>query len=392
MNKRVKQYKLQLNNLFQQLAELQPSQISQTFSNELRDKAYLVGISSYLGSRNFQPDLNYPGGYEHTTFTTAQQQLNKELLNNKFKLDPHLSNYDAAVFNNGNNKIHIAYHGASSNPSFLDEDKADILSVIKGNHSQRNSFKRAENVYLKTLEKYPNHKIELLGTSLGGAKAIHVGENFNVKSTTFNPFLSHLHIPKVVGNAPQNIHRVLTDWATAGALKIPSKSNRKIFHYFENKNPYNLSKQPYQYITSPHNLKQFFQLPINGKVNKVNLLKSTFNTIGTGLDVLMFGNALNDARNMSLNNIESDEFNNQISEDLNPLGLLGLNFDIDKNYLHDDAPLEARMLADYISNKGPQRMTNFGRNVERALSNKYSNIDENTIKNSKNNILINYGT
>ena len=269
MNTKKKQeYKYQLNNLFKQLAELQPKEISQTFSNELREKALQVGISGYLGSRNYQPDLNYPGGYEYTTLKTAQDEIKKQIFGNKFKLDPHLSSYDAAVFNNGNNKIHIAYHGASSNPQFLDEDKADILSVIKGNHSQRNSFKRAETVYLKTLEKYPNHQIELLGTSLGGAKAIHVGETFNVTSTTYNPFLSHIQTPKIVGNAPQNIHRVVTDWATAGALKIPSNSNRKLFHYFENKNPYDFLRQPYQYITSPHNLKQFFQLPKNNKVSK----------------------------------------------------------------------------------------------------------------------------
>ena len=387
-----KQYRFQLNSLFKQLGDLQPSQIQQSFSNSLREKAFHVGISSYLGSRNYQSDLLFPGGYEHNTYVTAQRQLNKDILNNEFKIDPELSNYDAVILNNGNNKIHIAYHGASSNPSYLNEDKADIFSVIKGEHDTRKSFQRAEKVYLNTLKKYPNHDIELLGTSLGGAKSIHVGEKYNVKSTTFNPFLSHLHTPKIVGDAPQNIHRVVTDWATAGALKIPPNSNRKLFHYFESMNSYDMFKQPYQYVTSPHNLKQFFQLPINGKVNKVNLLKSTFNTIGTGLDVLMFGNALNDARNMSLNNVENDEFNNQISEDLNPLGLLGVNFDIDKNYLHDDAPLEARLLADYISNKGPQRMTSFDRSINKSVSNKYTSINENKIKDDNNNVFVNYGT
>ena len=387
-----KQYRLQLNSLFKQLGDLQPSQVQQAFSNSLREKALHVGISSYLGSRNFQSDLLFPGGYEHNTYVTGQRLLNNDILHNKFNIDPELSNYDAVVLNNGNNKIHIAYHGASSNPSYLDEDKADIFSVIKGKHETRDSFRRAEKVYIDTLKKYPNHDIELLGTSLGGAKSIHVGEKYNVKSTTFNPFLSHIHTPKVNGNAPQNIHRVVTDWATTGALRIPSKSNRKIFHYFENKNPYDVFRQPYQYITSPHNLKQFFQLPKNNKVNKVNLLKSTLNTIGTGLDVLMFANALNDARNLSLNNVESDEFNNRISEDLNPLGLLGVNFDIDKSYLHDDAPLEARLLAEYISNKGPQRMTSFDRSIDKSQSNKYTSINENTIKDKNNNVLVNYGT
>ena len=387
-----KQYRLQLNSLFKQLGDLQQSQIEQSFSNSLREKAYHVGISSYLGSRNYQSDLLFPGGYEYNTLETAKNQLNKDVLSNKFNIDPELSSYDAVVLNNGNNKIHIAYHGASSNPSYLHEDKADIFSVIKGKHETRDSFRRAENVYLNTLKKYPNHDIELLGTSLGGAKSIHVGEKYNVQSTSFNPFLSHVYTPKVNGNAPQNIHRVVTDWATLGALKIPSKSNRKIFHYFENKNPYDLFKSPYAYVTSPHNLKQFFQMPKNNKVNKVNLLKSTLHTIGTGFDVLMFGNALNDARNMSINTVESYEFNNQISEDLNPLGLLGVNFDIDKNYLHDDAPLEARLLADYISNKGPQRMTSFDRSIDKSQSNKYTSINENMIKDENNNLLVNYGT
>ena len=147
-----KQYRLQMNSLFKQLGDLQPSQIQQKFSNSLREKAIHVGISSYLGSRNYQSDLLFPGGYEHNTYVTGQRELNKDILNNKFHIDPELSNYDAVVLNNGNNKIHIAYHGASSNPSYLDEDKADIFSVIKGKHETRDSFRRAEKVYLDTLK------------------------------------------------------------------------------------------------------------------------------------------------------------------------------------------------------------------------------------------------
>ena len=118
------------------------------------------------------------------------------------------------------------------------------------------------------------------------------------------------------------------------------------------------------------------------------------NTIGTGLNIYSFGSALNDSIDMYKDNATPEEFANKISEYSNPLGIFGIlgTRDIDANYLHDDAPLEARMLADYISNKGPQRMTNFSRKVEKSLSNKYSNINENTIKDSKNNIFINYGT
>ena len=63
LNERKKQYRFQLNSLFKQLGDLQPSQIQQSFSNSLREKALHVGISSYLGSRNYQSDLLFPGGY-----------------------------------------------------------------------------------------------------------------------------------------------------------------------------------------------------------------------------------------------------------------------------------------------------------------------------------------
>ena len=81
-----KQYRFQLNSLFKQLGDLQPSQIQQSFSNSLREKAFHVGISSYLGSRNYQSDLLFPGGYEHNTYVTAQRKLNKDILNNEFKI------------------------------------------------------------------------------------------------------------------------------------------------------------------------------------------------------------------------------------------------------------------------------------------------------------------
>ena len=119
----------------------------------------------------------------------------------------------------------------------MEEDLSDIKSILFGrehravNGEQIDSLTRAEELYKNVKADYPNSKIEVLGYSKGGRIATHVGEKFDVESTTFNPFLSPLQkVPENIGSAKQNIYRIHNDWTTSDALYIYSSRNQSKYH------------------------------------------------------------------------------------------------------------------------------------------------------------------
>jgi len=360
------------DKLYKTVSDLHPDTVKESFSPELRQKVLHIEASSVFANENFNPENFIVGAQKEVELYENIQALLDENGNGEWDINPFLSNYDGLVLQNRNNPndIHIAYHGASSNPNYLEEDKADIISVIKGEEHTRPSFQRAEDLFEEVKDNFPKATIEPIGYSLGSAKAIHIGEKFNIESTTFNPFLSPLQkVSNNVSTAKQNIHRVITDWTTSGALHKPTGTNREITHYSPNENLFDITKDPFHYSTNPHGLHQFLNIPSEeSTIIKPSLTKSILRGIGTGLDIAMLGLGAYDATQLAKRKASPQQYSNRVSESMNPYGLLGINISPEYQYTrYQDAPIEARVLGNLLTGhmkRDADRMTEFERNVQ----------------------------
>ena len=147
--------------------------------------------------------IAYESGYEE-----AQAYLDKEGI--PYDIDTSLSSKESLVLL-GDDGVKIAYRGTKiQNVSDVSAD-AMIAAGVEEHHPQ---FKNAEEQFRLVTEKYgsPN---ELLGYSLGGNKAITLGNKYGVETTTFNPFLGQ-NLVKSISDVTHNIVRTTEDFASLG--------------------------------------------------------------------------------------------------------------------------------------------------------------------------------
>ena len=143
---------------------------------------------------------------------SAQEFLDENGVNHT--IDPELSdNHGLVLKNNETGKVKVAYRGTDAfSPHDLITDAGIGVGVPTNQIKQMN---QARNQMKDVISKYGKPE-ETVGFSLGGAKAIRMGEEFGVPSTTFNPFIT---AKEVFGGRPKqqhNIYRTTEDFATLG--------------------------------------------------------------------------------------------------------------------------------------------------------------------------------
>jgi len=172
----------------------------------------------------------YAGGIQ-----AAQFYLNNK--NSPYKIDEELSSRDHIVaIKDG--KATIAFRGTEPSRADKDGKKAapyDItawLPVVLGFEEHHAHFTDAMNVVQDTIDKYGKPE-EFHGFSLGGMKAIKMGERYNVQTTTFNPLLGNTFTGKL--KSKHNIIRTTEDIATSLAATVDKRENVKIKQILPNK-------------------------------------------------------------------------------------------------------------------------------------------------------------
>jgi len=152
-------------------------------------------------------------------FDKAQRYLDREGI--PYIVEPEISNAEGLVLINKETGIpKVAFRGTNfKNVSDLKTD----LAIIHGAEDLTPQFRSANQIVEATTEIYGAPE-ELLGFSLGGAKAITVGENLNIKTTTFNPAVGPQHLKNVPLNSgdKHTLIRITEDPVSALAGFKPS--------------------------------------------------------------------------------------------------------------------------------------------------------------------------
>jgi hypothetical protein len=136
-----------------------------------------------------------------SNFDKAQAHLDEN--NIPYTIDKNLSNTEGLVLKNNNtNEIKVAYRGTKWGNS------SDIVAngKIFGNAESTDAqFKTAKDQIKAVTEKYSQLPDELLGYSRGGSIAITQGNDFGIKTTTFNPLLNG----NMVAKGDQGLHSII---------------------------------------------------------------------------------------------------------------------------------------------------------------------------------------
>jgi len=152
-------------------------------------------------------------------FDKAQRYLDAEGIN--YIVEPELSNAEGLVLINKETGIpKVAFRG--TNFKNLTDLKTD-LAIAHGAEDITPQFRSAEEMVTATNAAYEPVE-ELLGFSLGGAKAITTGNKLGIKTTTFNPAVGPQHLKNVPLNSGDNhtIIRTTEDPVSALAGFKPS--------------------------------------------------------------------------------------------------------------------------------------------------------------------------
>ncbi len=182
-----------------------PKPTLEDISPEVIDKARMVKASRLV----YEEDI-----------VTAQAYLDKNEI--KLTIDESLSTNESIVLVEENGNAKIAYRGTKI------ENVSDITAdaLIAGGHDTKHpQFKRAKQQLAMAKENY--NVTELIGYSLGGNKAIHLGNQNNIKATTFNPFLGKKLIKESVAADKMTTHdifRTTEDFATVGLAWIKKRN------------------------------------------------------------------------------------------------------------------------------------------------------------------------
>jgi hypothetical protein len=153
-------------------------------------------------------------------FETAQEHLDKISMEGGGVIDKELSTPESLVIQKPNGKVEIAYRGTQLTGKPNLEDIYTDATIAVGADRTTRQFEAAEDQIQKTINKYGRENLDhLTGYSLGGTKALSMGQKFNIESTTYNPFIGE-RLARGINNttAKHNILRTTTDFASTGLM------------------------------------------------------------------------------------------------------------------------------------------------------------------------------
>ena len=131
-----------------------------------------------------------------------------------YEIDPLLSNDSGLVLiNNETGKAVVAYRGTDiTSPA----DWLTALSIFKNQQGDDRVFIDAKKQLNDVIAEYGQPE-ELVGFSRGGSVAMTLGNEFNVDTTTFNPFVNKDLAFTLTSDATHNIVRTTTDPVSIGS-------------------------------------------------------------------------------------------------------------------------------------------------------------------------------
>ncbi|KAL1527396.1 hypothetical protein AB1Y20_016064 [Prymnesium parvum] len=189
-------------------------------------------------------------------FDAAQAYLDKEGI--PYTIDRLHSTQENLVLL-GDGDVKIAYRGTDIKN--VSDVSADAL-IAAGGEGIHPHFTNAEDQLRAVTDMYGKPS-ELLGYSLGGAKAMSMGSQFGIESTTFNPFLGKNLLTTPKTDAVHNIYRTTTDIASVG-IGLANHDNEVINKAFGGKKNWRVySIDPHVDAINPvesHELRNFTQV------------------------------------------------------------------------------------------------------------------------------------
>jgi hypothetical protein len=174
----------------------------------------------------------------------------EESLGGKWKIDTSLSSKDGLVLHDGQGNAKVAFRGLSRKGSKIQlaKDIAKTSKIMSGYDKYDNPFQDEEGLVERAQAKYSamgGGVDELIGHQLGGAKAYTIGDNLNIKTTTFNPLTGPKLASQGTTSTEHNIFRTTEDWNSISLDFGTNKDNVTINSVYPKKtsiNPFEAGK------------------------------------------------------------------------------------------------------------------------------------------------------
>ncbi len=209
-----------------------------------------------------------------------EDATNEALRGTKFKVDKNLSTDEGLVLTDDEGNVKISFRGTNTSYKRPIQSIKDLVAdskFITGTEQygrEGGELQSGRNLIQSAIDKYGVSKenMEILGHSLGGQKAILLGDEFGINTTTFNPLIGYNSMKASTTNAQHNMFRTTEDITSLGAGFATEKKNWNVKSIL----PKKISVDPRQ----AHKLNNFFDN--EGRATESPLQKKVAKVIETG--------------------------------------------------------------------------------------------------------------
>jgi len=209
-----------------------------------------------------------------------EDATNEALRGTKFKVDKNLSTDEGLVLTDDEGNVKISFRGTNTSYKRPIQSIKDLVAdskFITGTEQygrEGGELQSGRNLIQSAIDKYGVSKenMEILGHSLGGQKAILLGDEFGINTTTFNPLIGYNSMKASTTNAQHNMFRTTEDITSLGAGFATEKKNWNVKSIL----PKKISIDPRQ----AHKLNNFFDN--EGRATESPLQKKVAKVIETG--------------------------------------------------------------------------------------------------------------
>ena len=144
-----------------------------------------------------------------------------------------LNSSGVVLTNPETNEIKVAFRGTNTSYKRPIQSVKDLVSdvkIISGTEQygkEGGDLETGRNLIKSAIDKYGGNKenMEILGHSLGGGKALLLGDEFGINTTTYNPLIGYNSMKASTTNTQHNILRTTEDISSLGAGFATEKSN-----------------------------------------------------------------------------------------------------------------------------------------------------------------------
>ena len=187
-----------------------------TLDNETINKAKMVNASNIF----LETDNNIDA-------------TNESLRGTGFKVDGDLSTDEGLVLTNPEtNEVKVSFRGTNTSYKRPIQSVKDLVSDVKiisgtEQYGGEGDLQTGRNLIQSAIDKYGGNKenMEIVGHSLGGAKALLLGDEFGINTTTFNPLIGYNSMKASTTNTQHNLFRTTEDISSLGAGFATEKKN-----------------------------------------------------------------------------------------------------------------------------------------------------------------------